>query len=196
MHAAAIIRLAPMLEVSEEDLRAMLEVNIAMAFLILQKLGPLVRDGGAIVNVASAAAKLGGATESAVYAATKAALLSLTRSFAAELAPRQIRVNAICPGIIETPMQDVVLDAKVAIQAHAREARRATARGGTASARRAARGVCGADRVPRLQRGLLHDGPGNQPERRDGHLVNGDASHFDLHERVCLVTGARRGSGF
>jgi NAD(P)-dependent dehydrogenase (short-subunit alcohol dehydrogenase family) len=121
VHAAAIIRLAPLLEVSEGDLRAMLEVNVAMAFLVLQQLAPLVRDGGAIVNVASAAAKLGGATESAVYAATKAALLSLTRSFAAELAPRQVRVNAICPGIIETPMQNVVLDAQVAITGRTRE---------------------------------------------------------------------------
>jgi NAD(P)-dependent dehydrogenase (short-subunit alcohol dehydrogenase family) len=122
VHAAAIIRLAPLLDVSEDDLRAMLDVNVAMAFLVLQTLAPQVRDGGAIVNVASAAAKLGQATESAVYAATKAALLSLTRSFAAELAPRRVRVNAICPGIIETPMQETVIAAQVAISGQTREA--------------------------------------------------------------------------
>ncbi|MBV9282671.1 MAG: SDR family oxidoreductase [Chloroflexi bacterium] len=43
--------------------------------------------------------------EAAVYAASKAALLALSRSFAYALAPRSIRVNAVCPGIIDTPMQ-------------------------------------------------------------------------------------------
>jgi 2-deoxy-D-gluconate 3-dehydrogenase len=58
--------------------------------------------GGAIVNLASIAGLRGGANISA-YAASKAAVVALTRAFAHELGPRGIRVNAIAPGIIDTP---------------------------------------------------------------------------------------------
>ena len=59
-------------------------------------------NGGCIVNIASIAAIRGGANISA-YAVSKAAMVGLTRAFAAELGPRGIRVNAIAPGIIDTP---------------------------------------------------------------------------------------------
>jgi NAD(P)-dependent dehydrogenase (short-subunit alcohol dehydrogenase family) len=48
--------------------------------------------------------------EVAAYAASKTTILSITRSFAYALADRPVRVNAICPGIVDTPMQDVVID--------------------------------------------------------------------------------------
>ena len=54
-------------------------------------------------------AKLATTTEAAVYASSKTAVLSITRSFAYAFAPSNVRVNAICPGIIDTPMQDRVL---------------------------------------------------------------------------------------
>ena len=66
--------------------------------------------GGAIVNLSSSSAKLTTTTEAASYAATKAAVLSITRSFAYALSSIPVRVNAICPGIIDTPMQDAVLE--------------------------------------------------------------------------------------
>ena len=66
-------------------------------------------SGGAIVNLSSSSAKLATTTEAAVYASSKAAVLSITRSFAYAFAPNGVRVNAICPGIIDTPMQDKVL---------------------------------------------------------------------------------------
>ena len=62
-----------------------------------------LRDGGAIVNLASEAAHIGGSRAHAHYGAAKAGVLALTRSIARELAPR-IRVNAVSPGTIDTPM--------------------------------------------------------------------------------------------
>ena len=53
---------------------------------------------------------IGTGTEGAIYAASKAAILSITRSFAAALAPRSIRVNAVCPGLVDTPMQDQIIE--------------------------------------------------------------------------------------
>jgi NAD(P)-dependent dehydrogenase (short-subunit alcohol dehydrogenase family) len=63
------------------------------------------------VNVASGAGKTDSTHEAAIYGASKASVLSLTRSFAHAYAGRGKRVNAVCPGVIDTPMNDVVLDA-------------------------------------------------------------------------------------
>ncbi len=68
-----------------------------------------MKPGGAIVNLSSSSAKLASTIEVASYAATKTTILSITRSFAYALASRPIRVNAICPGIVDTPMQERVL---------------------------------------------------------------------------------------
>ena len=58
-----------------------------------------------MVNISSSAAKLATTTEVAMYAASKAAVLSISRSFALALAGRNVRVNAVCPGIVDTPME-------------------------------------------------------------------------------------------
>jgi NAD(P)-dependent dehydrogenase (short-subunit alcohol dehydrogenase family) len=78
--------------------------------------------GGAIVNLSSSSAKLATTVEAAVYASSKTAVLSITRSFAYALAPRNVRVNAICPGIIDTPMQDRVLEQVAAARGTTAEA--------------------------------------------------------------------------
>jgi NAD(P)-dependent dehydrogenase (short-subunit alcohol dehydrogenase family) len=110
VNAAGIIRIQPIFEVTVEDWREILMVNAESTFFLCQAIGPRMRPGGAIVNLSSSSAKLATTTEVAVYAASKTAILSITRSFAYALAPRSVRVNAICPGIIDTPMQDRVLD--------------------------------------------------------------------------------------
>ena len=61
------------------------------------------------MNLSSSSGKLTNTTEAAVYGATKCMILSVTRSFAYELAHVPVRVNAICPGIVDTPMQEKVL---------------------------------------------------------------------------------------
>jgi NAD(P)-dependent dehydrogenase (short-subunit alcohol dehydrogenase family) len=110
VNSAGIIRLRPILEVDRADWREIFRVNAESIFFLCQQLGPTIPEGGAIVNLSSVSAKLTSTLETAVYAASKTTILSITRSFAYAFAPRNIRVNAICPGITDTPMQDKVLD--------------------------------------------------------------------------------------
>src|SRR5437867_2660525 len=81
-----------------------LEVTLTAAFTGLQAVAPVMRAqvGGAVVNVASISG-LGGDRGLAAYNAAKAAVVNLTRTAALELAAAGIRVNAVCPGLIETP---------------------------------------------------------------------------------------------
>jgi NAD(P)-dependent dehydrogenase (short-subunit alcohol dehydrogenase family) len=114
VNAAGIILLKPIFDVTVEEWRRIQTVNSESIFFLCQKIGPRLRRGGAIVNLSSSSAKLATTVEAAVYAASKTTITSITRSFAYALAARPVRVNAICPGIIDTPMQDAVL-AKVAV---------------------------------------------------------------------------------
>ena len=93
--------------ISMEEWDAVLETNARGTFATMTAAIPLLRltEGDrAIVNVASLAGQVGGITTSVHYAASKAAVLALTRSFARLLAPDGIRVNAVSPGPISTSM--------------------------------------------------------------------------------------------
>ncbi|MEX2182908.1 MAG: SDR family oxidoreductase [Chloroflexota bacterium] len=109
VNAAGIIRLKPILEFTVADLRDIYAINVEATWDLVSRIGRTMPSGGAIVNLSSSSAKLATTTEAAVYASSKTAVLSLTRSFAYAFAPNGVRVNAICPGIIDTPMQDRVL---------------------------------------------------------------------------------------
>jgi NAD(P)-dependent dehydrogenase (short-subunit alcohol dehydrogenase family) len=109
VNAAGIIRLKPILEFTVDDLRDIYAINVEATWDLVSRIGRTMPSGGAIVNLSSSSAKLATTTEAAVYASSKAAVLSITRSFAYAFAPNGVRVNAICPGIIDTPMQDRVL---------------------------------------------------------------------------------------
>lgn len=85
-----------------EDWNRVLAVNVTGAMLGIQTLMPLMGAGGSIVNVGSVAALTGHYT--AAYTTSKWALRGLTQCASTELAPRGIRVNAVHPGYIETPM--------------------------------------------------------------------------------------------
>lgn len=78
-------------------------VNFRGAFFTVQRALPLLRDGASVIVITSTINE-SGVPGLAVYAATKAAARSLVRSFAAELMPRGIRVNALSPGMIDTPI--------------------------------------------------------------------------------------------
>lgn len=93
-----------------ESWKRVLEVNVTGAVICTREVVPEMkkRNWGRIINISSMQAMLGSPTYSA-YTASKAALSGLTRVWAAELAPYQITVNAICPSYVETPMLEKAL---------------------------------------------------------------------------------------
>ena len=96
-------------EVTLEEWRRLYAVNVEGTFFMCQRLGRQMRRGGAILNLSSSSAKLASTIEVTPYSSSKATILGITRSFAYAMASEGVRVNAICPGIIDTPMQDNVL---------------------------------------------------------------------------------------
>ena len=102
---AGIFGKAPLLEITAEEWDQMFATNARSVLFVLQAVAPtMIRAGrGRIINVASMAAKLGTPGE-AHYAASKAAVVALTRVAAMELGPSGITVNAVCPGYVLTDM--------------------------------------------------------------------------------------------
>jgi NAD(P)-dependent dehydrogenase (short-subunit alcohol dehydrogenase family) len=95
---AGISRPGPIESTDEEAFDALFDVNVKGSFFTLQKALPLLNEGASVVFTVGAAEGLG-----AGMTAAKGALLPLLRSLAVELAPRRIRVNAVSPGLIDTP---------------------------------------------------------------------------------------------
>ncbi len=102
---AAIQIAKPLLETSIEEWDAVINCNLRAAFLHAKLAFPFLKkaDGGAIVNVSSVHA-VATSKDIAAYAASKGGLLALTRAMAIEFASSNIRVNAILPGAVDTPM--------------------------------------------------------------------------------------------
>jgi NAD(P)-dependent dehydrogenase (short-subunit alcohol dehydrogenase family) len=100
---AGIGKFAPLEAVTEELYDSIIDINLKGAFFTIQKALPLLADGASIVLNTSINAHIG-MPNSSVYAASKAALLSLARTLSAELVGRNIRVNAISPGPVTTPI--------------------------------------------------------------------------------------------
>ena len=101
---AGIWKSTPLGSSSSELIDEMLATNIRGPFQVAQGALALLKDGARIVNISSVAGRTGVAGGRSLYGATKAAIDSLTRNWALELAPRGILVNAVAPGYITTDM--------------------------------------------------------------------------------------------
>jgi NAD(P)-dependent dehydrogenase (short-subunit alcohol dehydrogenase family) len=101
---AGVWKSTPLGSTSEALLNELLDINLRGTFWLTQVALPKLRDGARIVNISSTAGRVGIAGGRSLYGATKAAVDSLTKSWALELAPRKIRVNAVAPGYVETDM--------------------------------------------------------------------------------------------
>ena len=189
----------PIFEVTVEDWRRIQTINAESVFFLCQKIGPRLQPGGAIVNLSSSSAKLASTIEVATYAASKTTILSITRSFAYALASRPVRVNAICPGIVDTPMQD---DGAGPVSRDARHDRgRARARRATrpcrSAAPRRAEECAGLIWFLLSEESGLHDRAGDQLHRRHGDVVtckggSHEEADDDLRDRPRPSRGALR----
>lgn len=102
VHAAGILRVGKLGELAEADGQAMWRLHVDAAIQLVEHAVPAMPDGGRVVLIGSRTSD--GSAGRSRYAASKAALLGLARSWAIELAPRGITVNVVAPGATDTPM--------------------------------------------------------------------------------------------
>lgn len=111
---AAMTMAKPVMDITAEEFDAVMAVNVRGTFLGCQVFGAHFRDRGhgRIVNMASLAGQNGGTATGAHYAASKGAIVTLTKVFARDLAPHGVTVNAIAPGPLDTPAVHRIIPAE------------------------------------------------------------------------------------
>ena len=105
INCAGIVPAGSILETSDHDWALAFDLNVRSQFWAIQAAlpGMLARGGGSIVNISSVASSLKGVPNRCAYSASKAAIIGLTKSVAADFVTRGVRVNAVCPGTVESP---------------------------------------------------------------------------------------------
>ena len=105
-NAGSLIARSPIEEMDAELWKEVIDLNLSAVFFATKAALPHFGRNARIVNVSSVAARHGGGPGAVAYATAKGGVMTMTRGLAKELAPRNIRVNAIAPGVIETPFHD------------------------------------------------------------------------------------------
>jgi 3-oxoacyl-[acyl-carrier protein] reductase len=107
-NAGSLIERLKTLEMTEERWNQVLNLNATSAFFAAKSVIPkmLEKGSGVIINVTSIAGRNGGAPGSIHYSSAKAAILTMTKGLAKEFAPKGIRINAVSPGVIDTPYHE------------------------------------------------------------------------------------------
>jgi NAD(P)-dependent dehydrogenase (short-subunit alcohol dehydrogenase family) len=103
VHCAAVLRMALPSELEPSEFREVMEINAISAFTIGRRIAELATNGGSIVFISSVSGLTSG-MHSLAYSASKHALHAITEALAIAYGPKGIRVNAICPGTMETPL--------------------------------------------------------------------------------------------
>lgn len=104
---AGLAALEPFELVTEESYDLAFDINAKGAFFTVQKLAPIINEGGGVVFTSSVA-DVGGTSALVTYSGAKAAVMALARGIAGALIPRKIRVNVVCPGFIDTPTMGII----------------------------------------------------------------------------------------
>jgi 3-oxoacyl-[acyl-carrier protein] reductase len=108
-NAGSLVSRQRILEISETNWDEIFNLNLKSVMLCTQAVVPsmIERKTGAIINIVSIAGRTGGGPGAIAYSAAKGGLISFTKGLAKELAPHGIRVNAVSPGVIDTPFHEV-----------------------------------------------------------------------------------------
>jgi 2-keto-3-deoxy-L-fuconate dehydrogenase len=113
VNCAGIVTNGSILESTEEEWAASFDINVTSMYRMIRATlpGMIERGGGSIVNISSVAGSIKGVPNRCIYGTTKAAIIGLTKSVAADFIARGIRCNAICPGTVATPSLEARLRA-------------------------------------------------------------------------------------
>ena len=123
VNCAGFVHAGTILECDEHDYAFSFDLNVRSAYRMIRAFLPVMLEqgGGTIVNMSSVASSISGVPNRFIYGTTKAALIGLTKSVAADFVARGIRCNAVCPGTVQSPS----LDQRINALADPEEARKA-----------------------------------------------------------------------
>ncbi|MDO6517703.1 SDR family NAD(P)-dependent oxidoreductase [Zobellia uliginosa] len=105
-NAGGLVARKSIAEMDEAFFNKVIALNLNSTFLVSQAILPHMKSGASIINIASQAGRDGGGGGSLAYATSKGAVMTFTRGLAKEVGPKNIRVNALCPGMIATTFHD------------------------------------------------------------------------------------------